>query len=386
MNHKNTLRIAWLLPTAWYYWQPFLSEFSRSYSDSIVFTATWPGYASGLEDKFKVEVIGSQKRLFSTRHKTEGYENGFISLSPNIVGKLFSYNPDVIFSCSFGLWTLFALVFKPLGKWKVIITWEGSSPSVDYRNSPLRLSLRKWMLKNSDACITNTLGGKQYLTEVLNGDGEKVFARFYKPPLASSLLVGEHGKIDFLRINSSLKRPVFTYLGQVIPRKGLHYLLDAVVTLKNRDIDDFSILILGDGPQRQELETFCYEKNIADQVTWAGRIDYKDIGQYLEFSDVFAFPTLEDILGMVVLEAMTLGKPILCSKFAGASEMILSAENGYVFDPYNVDEAADYLLQFINDKSLIPIMGEKSKEFMANNTPDQVFQFLSDVVDYVAKD
>ena len=54
-----------------------------------------------------------------------------------------------------------------------------------------------------------------------------------------------------------------------------------------------------------------------------GWVNYAQMGKYLERSDVFLFPTLEDGCSMVPVEAMVFGKPILCSKWAGTSEMVI---------------------------------------------------------------
>lgn len=378
----NNLRIAWLLTSAFYYWHPMLSYFAKQFPQMKAFSANWRGYAPGFEDSFAVEIVGERKIISLTKAET-GYGNNFTYLPLNIVGRLLKFKPQVIFSNSFGIWTLLALLFKAIGRWKVVIAYEGSSPSVDYRNSLPRLALRRTMVAAADACITNSRAGQAYLTEVLNAKAEKVFVHPYEVPAADSLV----GQVtDTPPQLASLQEPIFLFVGGIVPRKGLQCLLDACMILQEKDCDRYTLLVVGEGKQREELETLTQEKGLGDRVRWIGRVDYSQLGAYFAKADVFVLPTLEDTWGMVVLEAMVLGKPILCSKWAGASELIIEGDNGYCFDPYEPEKLAQLMCCFINDSNLATSMGEKSQQIMAKYTPEAAAQFLSQVSSFVMKE
>jgi glycosyltransferase involved in cell wall biosynthesis len=383
---KN-VRIAWLLTSAFYYWHPMLSYFAKKFPQMKAFSANWRGYAPGFEDSFAVEIVGERKIISLTKDQT-GYGNNFTYLPLNIVGRLLEFKPQVIFSNSFGIWTFLALLFKAIGRWKVVIAYEGSSPSVDYRNSLPRLTLRRTMVAAADACISNSRAGKAYLTEILNAKEEKVFVHPYEVPAADSLA----GQVkDVPSQLESLENPVFLFVGGIVPRKGLQYLLDACMKLQEQGCDRYTILVVGDGKQREELETLTQEKGLGDprsasvgnRVRWIGRVDYSQLGAYFAKADVFVLPTLEDTWGMVVLEAMVLGKPILCSKWAGASELIIEGENGYCFDPYEPEKLASLMCRFMDDSNLAASMGKKSQQLMTQYTPEAAAEFLSKVTSFV---
>jgi hypothetical protein len=57
MRNPQDLKIAWLLPVAWFYWQPAISELTKIFPNTSVFTGLFPGFAKGLEDTLNVEVI-----------------------------------------------------------------------------------------------------------------------------------------------------------------------------------------------------------------------------------------------------------------------------------------------------------------------------------------
>ena len=378
-NSTDNSRIAWLLPSAFFYWQPALSEFTQLFPQTTVFTGRWHGFAPGFEDSFTVEVVGTRKVIALTQAST-GYGSSFTYLSPSIVNQLLRFKPHIIFSSSFGIWTVLALLLKPLGKWRVVIAYEGSSPSVDYRGSAVRLSFRRAMVQVADALITNSQAGKAYLTEVLKADVDCVFVKPYEVPAARALL-GHSG--DPEPGDRQLRRPVFLFVGGVIPRKGLHVLLEACATLQVQGYRDYTLLVVGDGKQREELEAFSKNHDLEACVKWAGRVDYGYLGAYFQSADVFVLPTLEDTWGVVVLEAMVLGKPVLCSKGAGASEMVVEGENGYLFEPHDPKGLAEVMRRCINNPNLIVSMGRKSQQLIAQHTPEAAAQFLAKVTSFV---
>ena len=380
MNMKN-LRIAWLLPVAWFYWQPTLSEFTKLFPKTKIFTAKWPGYARGFEDSIDVKVVG-KRQFFKLSPKIGGNRLKFTYLSPKIIGHLFSFKPHIIFADSFRIWTILVLLLKPLTKWKVIIAYEGSAPSVDYRNSAVRLTIRRTMVKAADACITNSQGGKAYLTEVLKADKSRVFAQPYEIPAAASLLENcENNKLE----SCQLKPPVFLFVGRLFPRKGLHLLLEACSVLQKQGYSNYKLIVVGEGEQREKLEAFCKINGLDESVKWTGLVDYKQVSSYFRAADVFILPTLEDTWGVVVLEAMLFGKAVLCSTAAGTSEMIADGENGYVFEPHQTEKIAELMCKFIDNPSLIEVMGKKSQQKISTYTPKAASESLAQMLELLDK-
>jgi len=378
-QNLDMIHVAWLLPVAWFYWQPALSEYARFFPKTTVFTGLFPGFAKGIEGTLQVEVVG-KFRVIEINKDEASYGDNFTYLSPRIINHLFRLRPQVIFTSSFGVWTILALILKPIFWWRVIIAYEGSSPGVDYRNSALRLLIRRFMVWMADAYVTNSHAGSDYLIEILKAKKDRVFVKPYEIPdertLPSSSEVAEP-KIVLQQ------RPVFLFVGHVIPRKGLPLLLQACALLQARGYEKYTLQVVGDGLQQQELEAFCREHHLSDRVQWLGRIPFDQIRTYFDNADVFVFPTLEDTWGVVTLEAMLLGKPILCSNGAGTSELVINGENGYVFTPDDPDKLADLMQQFLDNPDLIHSMGERSRQIMEQYTPVAAAQCLADITKLV---
>ncbi len=376
MKQINNLKIAWLFPSleGASYWHPVLSRFTKIFSQTVVYTGQWPGFSSGFENSFQVEVVGKVKFIEVATSKS--YVPNFTYASPKIISCLLQFKPDVIFTSSFSIWTLLALLLKFLGKWKVVITYDGSSPTYDYRNSPFRLFFRRFMAQLADAFITNSQAGKAYLTEVLGATEKQVFAQPYEVPDPEAMKVSSSNDQNILKY----QKPIFLFIGQIIYRKGLHYLLEACASLKAKGITNYTLLILGTGPQQQEFQKLSQNLGLEACVQWIGSVNYEYLSTYFSSADVFVFPTLEDTWGMVVLEAMAFSKPILCSKWAGTAEMIVEDENGYIFDPYQPEILTSLMQRFIEDPDLSHRMGEKSRRIMAPHTPTAVTKFLTEVI------
>ncbi|NJN86707.1 MAG: glycosyltransferase, partial [Leptolyngbyaceae cyanobacterium SL_7_1] len=127
----------------------------------------------------------------------------------------------------------------------------------------------------------------------------KIFARPYQVPDITALLNQSDRALP-----KPAHHPVFLYIGQLIPRKGLQQLLEGCRLLKEQGSPPYTLWVIGDGAQRQELQAFTQQHHLEEVVHWLGWVEYSQLGAYLQKADVFVFPTLEDIWGMVLLEAM----------------------------------------------------------------------------------
>ena len=382
MNKHDNIRIAWTIPSLKpaNYWQPIWREFTKIFNQTTIFTGLWSGFVRGFEGTFTVEVVG--KTQFVEIIPGVGYSQGFIYVSPKIVSHLLKFQPHVIFASGFSLWTLLVLLFKPWGKWRVIIIYDGSSPTIDFTYSKWRLIIRRTMVRCADAVITNSHGGKAYLTKILNAEDRYVFARPYQISDAKTLLGHQQQRLES---ELELQRPIFLFVGKVIPRKGLQFLLEACAILQQQGEQKYTLLIVGDGEQRAELEALSQKYGLIDRIQWLGWLNYDRLGNYFRKADVFVFPTLEDVWGLVLLEAMSFGKPILSSKWAGSSELVVEGENGYIFEPQEPEKLAELMRRFIDDPNLIVSMGHKSQQLIAEHTPETAAQFLAEVADFVLR-
>ena len=382
MVDRNELRIAWLVPEVELgaYWQPVLREFTKIFKNTVFYTGrVWSGFDPTLPGASAIQLVGETKFVETEKIET-GYDRGFIVVSPSIIGYLLKFRPHVVFPQAFSLWTVIVAFLKPLLRWKIAIIYDGSSPNTDFRDSSFRTFVRRILVRFADAFVANSNAGKKYLIEVLNVPEDKIFTRTYLVPDAGALIK----LLDQTQPpNLPLKRPIFLYVGRITSRKGIKTLLEACAILKNQVYVDYSLLIIGKGDQREELEAFIKECDFEEQVTWAGWVEYGNLGAYFQQADIFVFPTFEDVWGMVVPEAMVFGKPVLCSNGAASCELIISGENGYIFDPSSAKELADKMQIFLDNPDLIESMGEQSRQIISQKTPETAAKAYVEVTSFL---
>ena len=382
-DQTPNLRVAWLFPSLerGSYWHPLFRLFSQKYRETVIYTGIWSGFAAGFEKAFEVEVVGKTK-LLSTTKTDSGYNRTYIFPSLKIIPKLLAFRPDVIFTSAFSLWTLVALFFKVFLGSRVIVLFDGVSPGVDYLNSGIRIFPRRIMSRLIDAYIANSHAGGDYLTKVVWADASQVFVKPYLVPDVSVLSQRSQAEpselpaIKHLIDTDAMKGTIFLTVGQIVSRKGLSFLLQACALLKAQDCGDFTVLMIGEGDERSHLEALTKDQGLEDCIQWLGAVEYHNLGAYFNQADVFVFPTLEDIWGMVVPEAMAFGKPVLCSKWAGATEIMADGDNGFIFDPYDPHQLSALMQRFIEQPKLIESMGAQSKELAVSLTPQSAATFF----------
>jgi glycosyltransferase involved in cell wall biosynthesis len=381
-------RVAFLFPSLELgdYWHPVFKRFTQVCPKLTIYTSLWQGYAPGFEDSFKLRLVGKYKTI-NWDQSSEVYQK-YVAIVPlSIIKDLVRDRPQVIFTSAYSIWTLLISLLKPIFRWKIIVLYDGWSPTYDYSNSPIRLWTRRWMTKMADACVTNSPAGQRYLIDTLKAKASRVLLRPYQVPDPQALLGNQDKSAGSPPTVSIKDRPIrFLFVGRVTSRKGIKPLIQACAKLQAAGIENFQVTVIGDGDQRSELEALTNSGPLRDRVEWLGRIPYNQLGQYFQSTDVFLFPTLEDIWGMVLLEAMVFRKPVICSELAGAAEsMVIENENGFMIDPRNVNDIAEKMRQFIEQPDRIAAMGQSAYETVAQYTPETATQFLLNTMEHVLK-
>lgn len=140
---------------------------------------------------------------------------------------------------------------------------------------------------------------------------------------------------------------VIICVARLVEIKNFENLLKAWKQVESAN-DSYRLQIIGSGPEEEKLKDLCTNLGL-QRVQFAGIIPNKNIPGYLFKADAFVLASFAESWGLVVNEAMAAGLPVILSKKINAHAALLEeGENGYVFDPNNVDEIAQKLLKFIN--------------------------------------
>jgi glycosyltransferase involved in cell wall biosynthesis len=161
--------------------------------------------------------------------------------------------------------------------------------------------------------------------------------------------IGDHRteKRSFLSIDKNMF--VIGYVGRLSEEKGVNYLIEAASILKQLAAT-FKIIILGDGPKKIELEYLTKSKGLDNEIIFAGFQD--DIDKWLTAIDVFVLPSLTEGTPMALLEAMSMGIPVIASAVGGVPGIVKNRVNGFLIDPGDYSGLCDKITLLKNNPAL----------------------------------
>jgi glycosyltransferase involved in cell wall biosynthesis len=142
---------------------------------------------------------------------------------------------------------------------------------------------------------------------------------------------------------------VFGFVGRLSEEKGVHHLLDAV-TLRAPAAEPWRLLIVGDGPRREELEAVASRSQVASRITFAGF--QGDAGPWLSAMDAFVLPSLTEGTPMALLEAMAYRVPVIASAVGGVPAVIADRISGMLVPPADPQALSDVLREVSANEGL----------------------------------
>jgi len=167
------------------------------------------------------------------------------------------------------------------------------------------------------------------------------------------------------------------FVGRLEKRKGLNYLLKAYQQVK-QEIPDSRLVVVGPGIRlRNKYEKYVRENGLKD-VEFVGHVSYDELPGYYQTADVFCSPaTGRESFGIVLLEAMALGKPIVASKIDGYASVMSHGSEGALVPPGDDKALARALIALLADKSLRQQMGYRGRLTAGKYSWEQVAQRVS---------
>lgn len=142
---------------------------------------------------------------------------------------------------------------------------------------------------------------------------------------------------------------VIGFVGRLSEEKGAKYLIEAASEMKSRDMR-FKIIIVGDGPERERLSNMIEEMRLGENVFFTGF--QKNGEEWFPAFDVFVLPSLTEGTPMALLEAMSMGIPVIASDVGGVPDVIEDGVNGFLVKPKNVSMLASRIDVVMRNKSL----------------------------------
>ncbi|OGO43181.1 MAG: hypothetical protein A2137_00140, partial [Chloroflexi bacterium RBG_16_58_8] len=179
------------------------------------------------------------------------------------------------------------------------------------------------------------------------------------------------------------------FVGRLEKRKGFGYLLEAYRLIK-REIPDCRLIQVGPGVILRKKYTQRISRRRIPDVNLTGYATYADLPRYYKTADIVCFPaTGRESQGLVLLEAMSTGKPVIASSIDGYKSVLTDGVEGITVPPRNVAKLAEAMLKLIKDEKLRTQMGERAKpramQYDWNSIAGKVLDFYIETLDRVKK-
>ncbi len=165
-------------------------------------------------------------------------------------------------------------------------------------------------------------------------------------------------------------------LGRLAPIKGHRYLIQALPSILNK-VKNCRLVIAGEGPLRNELETLINQQNLSDHVKLIGYI--KNIDPFMEMIDLFILPSLSEGLPISLLEGMAYGKPVVASHVGGIPEVIGHRSEGLLVPPADPEAISKAVIELIENRVLIDRISSAGRKLVRTkfSSANMVAAYLS---------
>jgi glycosyltransferase involved in cell wall biosynthesis len=258
------------------------------------------------------------------------FDEKYIHITPGFAWHLLRFRPDIVIANEMGFRSMIALAYGTAFRRPVWI-WSAGTLHSERSIEGLRKIFRKAISLWADRWISYGHASTEYLLSL----GVK-----------RERIVESQNAIDEKRFQTAAEpawdiqpRPVVLYVGQFIERKGVGALLEAAAR-HQQDGCVFSLLLVGSGRDKPILEQRSKTLGLRNVHFRSVQTPGKMPSVYRS-ADVLVLPTLEDVWGLVVNEAILSDLPVLCSKFAGCAYELLAPEN--IFSPEDLNEFSQKL-------------------------------------------
>ena len=247
---------------------------------------------------------------------------------------------------------------------KTYVTAHGSDMFELYKSQPLMRSTIKNVLKDADCvfAVSNALKNEIIATGV-DGIDDKIRISWNSVDI-NRFSTKEND--SFKKEYDLSDKPIVLFVGNLIKRKNVESLIEAKKIADN----DYYLVIVGDGPLYKKLTKKVEDENISDVIFTGSRNDVENI---IPSCDVLILPSFSESFGLVLIEALACGKPVIGSDVGGISE-IINDDVGLLVNPNKISTITKAIDTIISDDEL--------RLNLSKNARNRAFDFSSVDIPY----
>jgi 1,2-diacylglycerol 3-alpha-glucosyltransferase len=255
-----------------------------------------------------------------------------------------------------------------------------------------RSPYKEWIKKQLVSCFAAGLAGgtphKEYLAE-LGIPAQKIFIGYdvIDNNYFMERTAAARNNAESLRAKYNLPTRYFLASNRFIPKKNLFRLLEAYRDYRQvTTAEPWSLVLLGDGSLRPDLENTIRDFGLSAYVKMPGFCQYDELPVYYGLAKAFVHASTSEQWGLVVNEAMASGLPVIVSDKCGcAHDLVKNNQNGYTFNPYDAAELTKKMTNLAAAGTLASEMGARSQAIISEFTPDTFGKGLQQAVQAALK-
>lgn len=229
------------------------------------------------------------------------------------------------------------------------------------RGNRLRAWLGKSMLRRADAVRVVSESVAVWLQQRLGITQGKIFVI----PVGTDLVANA---VPIPRERVATQTVLF--VGRLVTQKGVPILLRAFQYVKTQ-CHDATLVIVGDGPERRNLEELASALGLQGSIRFVGWMPYEQLPKFYANADVVAVPSLWEPYGRVIVEAMSFGRAVVATDTEGARDLIQDGQTGFIVPVQDIQALADRIHYLFRNPQEAHRVGETARQFVRRTQDPQ---------------
>jgi len=215
--------------------------------------------------------------------------------------------------------------------------------------------LKRWVLGQANAVTVVSSAMRDYCED-----------RGFAPGRIDVQSMGVDLEKKFTPGDGEAPRGGLVFVGRLVEKKGVAYLIDAVAILAER-YPALKLSIVGDGPLQESLESLAAERGVQDKVQFVGSVLNEDVPEFLRAAKISVMPSVvassgdQEGLGLVAVEALGCGCAVVAFDLPAVRDTIIDGQTGLMAEPENAAELADKIAMLIEDDALRRMLAEAGR-------------------------
>jgi D-inositol-3-phosphate glycosyltransferase len=256
--------------------------------------------------------------------------------------------------------------------------------SLSEHETELRIESERAVLRGADRVICATEQERAFLRQLYGADVAKVSVI----PLGVDMDRFRPAAKQAARETLGLKdERIVLFVGRIEPLKGVDILINAAAMLES-DVDCSVLIVGGDEasqPEVEALQGLARQRGIEHRVAFVGAVDHEKLPLYYNAADVCVVPSHYESFGLVAVEAMASGVPVVASRVGGLTGTVKDGETGYLIPWLCPEPFAERIELLLDNEPLRQNLGEAAREAVARyrweNVAEAVLQVYNDLLD-----